>query len=511
MPIIKVNDCSKGYMPDVMPEELTLGAWSNVQNMRFRMGFAERYRGMANIFGTPGTTPYYITPYASNAKRFFVYAGLAKVYANDGTTQSDITPTTAPTGAIDDRWTGGAFNGVLILNNGKDAPWMWGGNVATPASALTGWTSTWRAQSIRPFKNFLVALNVTKGTTSYPHMVKWSNPAVPGAVPNSWDETVPANDAGEVDIAETPDVIVDALQFGDQLIIYKERSMYSMRFVGGNEIFAFQRLPGNEGMLARGCAVDTPIGHVVLTAGDVVVHQGQGVASLADGLIRRFIFSTMNSLQSQRSFVVANPQKSEVLICFPSADSEVCDTAAVYNWITKTWGVRTLQGVTYGATGQINANSTLLQWDADNDAWETDPSAWSENEYAANEARLIFARTTNISAFDVGNTDFGQPITSKLERTGITLDDSYTNKLIRAVYPRIDAATGAVVNVTLGAAMNASEPVVWGPTKPFTVGADHKVDYFMQGRYLAMRIEGTAFDPWRIRSLDLDLVPTGAY
>lgn len=511
MPIVKIPDCSLGVYPDMMPEEIKDGAWSDSLNMRYRVGFAERFRGMANVFGAPSETPYFITPYTTSTTRYWVTGCLSKVYAYDGAAQFDITPTVAPTGAIDDRYTGGMFNGVLILNNGKDVPWMWGGNTSSPAATLTAWDSTWRARALRPFKNFLVALGVTKGANVYPHMVKWSNLAVPGAVPASWDESNPANDAGEVDLAETSDVMVDALPMGDQLIIYKERSMYSMRFVGGQDIFAFQRLPGDTGMLARGCAVETPLGHVVLTSGDVVLHQGGAATSVADGTIRQFIFSNMNSVLASRCFLCVNPQKHEVLVCFPTVDSEACDTAAVWNWNSRVWGIRQLNNATYGATGQINANSTILQWDADSDAWDTDASTWNENEYAANEARLILARVGNISAFDVGTTDFGAEVQSKLERTGMSLGDAYSNKLIRAVYPRIDAAAGTVVNITLGGAMDARSTVTWGAPVSFTVGQQIKTDGFASGRFLAVRIEGTGFDPWRIRSLDVDVQPLGAY
>ena len=112
-----------------------------------------------------------------------------------------------------------------------------------------------------------IALNITKTATNYPHMVKWSDAAVPGAIPASWDETSVTGDAGELDIAETSDVIVDGLPLGDAFIIYKERSAYSMTFIGQPSVFRFQRLPNCDGMLARGCAAMTPLGHVVLTSG----------------------------------------------------------------------------------------------------------------------------------------------------------------------------------------------------------------------------------------------------
>lgn len=511
MAIVKIPNCGQGVNLDLMPEELPLGVWSACQNMRFRNGFAERFRGMANIFGAPTVTPYFIMPYGTATTRYWVHAGLTKVFVDDGTTRTEITPASAPTGAIDDRWTGGALNGVLVMNNGVDVPLYWAGNVANDLATLTGWDANERCKALRPFKNFLIALNITKTATNYPHMVKWSDAAVPGAIPASWDETSVTGDAGEQDIAETPDVIVDGLPLGDQFIVYKERSAYSMTFIGQPNVFRFQRLPGDVGMLARGCAAMTPLGHVVLTSGDVVLNNGQGVVSIADGAVREYIFGTINSIKANRSFVCVNPQKFEVLICFPTVESETCDKAAVWNWKDKTWGFRDLVNVTYGDAGQINADATILQWGADSDPWETDPSSWSENEYAPNEARLLFSRTTAITAFDIGTQDFGTDIQSSLERTAITLDDAYTNKLIRSVYPRIDAPTGTVVSVQVGGAMSPTEAPSYGAAVDFTVGTDNKIDAFAIGRFLALKLASSDLSPWRLRSVELDVVPTGAY
>jgi hypothetical protein len=117
---------------------------------------------------------------------------------------------------------------------------------------LTGWDATWRCKSLRPFKQYIVALDVTKAGTRYANMVKWSAAAVPGALPTSWDATDATKDAGEQDIAETTDVLIDQLQLGDINVLYKERSMYAMQYIGQPFVWRFYRLPGEVGMLARG-------------------------------------------------------------------------------------------------------------------------------------------------------------------------------------------------------------------------------------------------------------------
>ena len=127
-------------------------------------------KGEQQVFGATTVVPYFVIAYYTAGKRYWIHAGLGKVFADDGTTRTEITPATPPGGGIDDRWTGGVLNGVLVLNNGVNNPYFWGGTgVLAP---LTGWPASTTAKSIRPFKNVLVALNVTKSGTNY---ATWSS------------------------------------------------------------------------------------------------------------------------------------------------------------------------------------------------------------------------------------------------------------------------------------------------------------------------------------------------
>ena len=112
--------------------------------MRFANGFASRVRGTTQVFDAPAVTPYFISPYTTSTTRFWLHAGLAAVYVDDGTTRTDITGT-APTGAIDDRWTGGTLNGIFVMNNGVDLPKYWVGTIATNLVEMSGvgWDAGW--------------------------------------------------------------------------------------------------------------------------------------------------------------------------------------------------------------------------------------------------------------------------------------------------------------------------------------------------------------------------------
>jgi len=504
-----ISNCGIGLNTDLSPEELGSGVWSETENIRFNNGYAERFAGMSKVFNTPSVTPYWIAPFSISTKKYVVHAGLTAVYVDDGTTRTDITGT-APTGAIDNRWTGGTLNGVLVMNNGVDKPMYWDGNVSNNLTTLPGWDANELAKSIRPFGNFLVAVGITKTSTEYPHMVKWSSSAVPGAVPTVWDETDVTEDAGENDLAETQDLMVDCLPLGNVNIIYKERSMYGMTQSGAGEyIFRFQRLPGVYGLLAAGCVVDTPVGHVVMSAGDIVVHTGGQPQSIANGVIRRYVFGNINSTYYKRSFVISNPSKNEVWICFPYGNSSVCDKAVVWNWVDKSWAIRSLENATYGCVGQTLISDT---WDADTEAWDTDPSTWNENDYSPAEHRLLMSHSTPlISLVDTGSTDFGSIITATATRTGITLGDAMAIKTVRSIRPRIDGSTGASITIEVGASMYPDDSPEWSDPVTFTVGSSIKADSFATGRFLAVRFSNVDYSPWRMRSFDIEYTKTGNY
>ena len=496
-------------MPDVQGQELPPNAWTAAQNIRFSNGCAQTVGGHSAALSTPSVAPYAIFNYSTTAAKYWVQFGLALAHSDDGVTRTNITPTVAFTGSVDARWTGGSFNGVLVVNNGVDVPHYWGGTgiIAT----LPAWTSTWRCQSITPFKNWLVALDITKGANRYGSMVKWSKSADPGTLPTSWDEANPAFDAGEVDLAETPDLLVDALPLGDVLVIYKERSMYAMQPSGDSFIFRFQRLPGEFGMLTRGCGAITPVGHVVLTAGDVILHSGGEPKSILTSRARNWLFLQIDQTNWRRCFVVSNPNVSEVWICYPEAGQAACTKALTWNWESDTFGTRDLPSVTDAAFGTIIGGTET--WADDSEAWDADSTAWSQLSFSATKSTLMLSSTAPaIYAAEQGNGFNAAAIPVSLERKHIAIGgDTDAVKMVRGIRPRIEGPKGSVVNIEVGATMDAETEPVYSAAVPYTIGSTLQADTFAAGRFHSIRIGSNSLSPWRIKSMDWDYVVQGRY
>lgn len=416
------------------------------------------------------------------------------------------------TGDADDRVSLFVFNGVLILNHPVDGPYYWGGDTTIRLRRLPGWPVGQVAHAMRPFKNYLIALKPTISSVIYPHLILWSINAEAGAVPTTWT-ALSTNDAGDTpQSAETGGHIVDGLALGDSFIVYKDDSRFAMDFIGGNSVFRVYRLPGNDGLLSRGCVVATPKGHVFLTNGDVKIHTGGEAQSIADGVLRKFLFALMDTLYAPRSFLVTNQPQCEVWVCFPGYAQAAAGWVYAWNWNDNTWGIFNIGLFTCACSGQVPPGIGDGAWDVDTETWDVDPTRWVEDEYNPNEQRLIVATTTpKIGLADTGTQDFGVSFTSRLERTGMNTGDSDSMKTPRGVRLHVDSMPSIDLSVYVGNAKTAAAAPTYAAVATFTVGAsqDWANRIAPAGRYPAVKIETTEDRVWKLRSYEIDFAKGG--
>lgn len=507
--IVKIPDLgSVGIIKDQLPHELPVSAFSDGVNVRFKDRTAQRISGDLSIVTDPAVTPYGLWVYRTATKVYLVHAGTAKIYSDDGTTQANITGTDL-TGASTDKFTGGVFQGVLILNNGIDNPRYWGGTGNT--ADVTNWPASTTCKVIRPFKNYLFALDVTKSTTRYASMVKWSCAADPGTLPATWVTTDATKDAGETDLAETSDTLIDAVPLGDSLCIYKQFSAYLATYIGGQFVWQFRRIPGEFGMLAANCGAVTPVGNVVLSVGDVVLNNGQEIKSILTDRMRDWLRGAMDTTNYAASFVVANTTTNEAWICFPDVGQSVCTKALIWNWVTNTFSIRELANASAGAVGSFAATASEA-WSGDSDSWDSDTTTWAGSSVPASQTSIFMCTTAKeIRKMDQGTTFDGVDFTSRLERTGLDFGMPDSVKLVRSIYPRIDGTTGKTVYVQVGSAMDFESGYTWQTPVAYTIGSTFKADTFASGRLIGYRLYSTASFSWRVGSVDFDVVPQGMY
>lgn len=416
------------------------------------------------------------------------------------------------TGAIDDKWTGGAFNGVLILNNPVDGMYYWNGDTSTRLRRMTGWTAGMKADAILFFKNFILALGPTVSGTKQPQVLLWGSSAEAGAIPTSWTATA-TNDAGDTpQAAETGGHMVDGEVYGDTAFIYDQDSRFGVRYIGGNDVFQVYRVPDSEGLLARHCIANTPKGQVFLSNGDVRIHNGGPSESIAEGRVREWLSNAMDSTYAARSFLAVNPKKNEVWVCFPASGSTSCNRVLVWNWQSDAWGDFAITGLTCSATGLVSSDLNTGIIDSDTDVIDTDVSTIDENEYSPNQARLLLGFSTPmIGLAETGSTDFGVSIEFMLEKRGISFDDSDAIKVLASSRPQFKGLAGAEVSIYHGSSMTADGEPTYASAVTFTQGDNWANAFSRGGRYLAWKCVSTDYPLLSLRSIDFDVKGGGRF
>lgn len=511
-----------GLIQDERPFELAPAAWTDLRNMRFRNGAAERIAGYTAAYDPPQIAPYCLF-YVPGAQAFWLYAGLNKVYVTDGATHADVTRASGGdySATADLNWTGGVLNGIAVLNNGVDPPQYWAtASLATRLDVLANWPASTKCGALRTFGPFLVALDVTEVGTRYPQMVRWSHPADPGTVPISWDYADTALDAGRTVLAETKDACIDCATLRDVNIIYKEQTCYTMQYIGGTQIFRFPKLFDNVGAMSRRCAFEFFSGqHIVRTIDDVVVHDGQQARSLLTARMRRTLNNDTDPMKYRRTFLAANWPDDEILVCYVPVGNEFCSKALVWNFREDKISFRDLPNLAHIESGTVDVTPhDPTTWDAYVGKWDTSQRIWDLTNLDPTKRQLLSAAplATKLYVMPTGLTADGAGYNAFLERQELSLPDANGNpdrvtfKQIRAIRPYISGQRDQVVQVFVGAHEDINAPVQYKGPFAYVVGQTDWIDCTVYGRLAAVKFLSTAGFDWRLSGYDIDFVGRGA-
>jgi len=516
-PLTDPGQAGVGLNLDLSASELPPKAWTRGQNVRFNATGIQPTRA-DRLLASSGVAFHDAAPavdISTDTPLWCVGANVA-VYALNGATLTDITRVSGVyTGATTNRWYAANLHNLLFLTNGVDKPQVWNPTaVGTKLIDLPNWQSTVRCTVLRAFKNFLIALDVLKGSTRYNSMVKWSHPADPGLVPPSWDETDTTKDAGEYALSETKGAVIDLVPLRDVAILYKEDSVWSMQYIGGSYIFKFTKLFDTFGLPRPNCAVEfLPGQHICFTGDDLILHNGQSAISLADNRVRS-LFRSMSRTSLRFSFLTLHTAESEVWLCLALRTSvlNAVDTVLIYNWTSKTFSIRDLPVSCFAVTpGRLL--SPTETWTTISSTWDTEGRTWADLGKSETINRLLGVVSGGLYQMDSGNT---RTALTLCERVGIGIPvranqppDTTAMKFLKRVWPRVVGATGDVLSFTLGVQNFPDQGIVWKSPKSYTIGVTKKLDFTANGRLFGLRIESAGGGPWTLLGLDAEVEFSG--
>ena len=537
MPLLPIRNLgAAGVITDVDPFNLPFNAFTRAKNVRFSDGNVERspvfrtaydYTSSSTkvpsfVFGlsNPGTFDTVLIVNDDFSVEEFANGAVSSVHTD---TQS---ASPAPV-------TGTTLASVEYLNRPSRVP------IARTASAstfsnLANWDSTWRTSSLRSFGDFMLALGLTEGSTSYPNRVRFSDITLANQVPGSWDATDTTKSAGFNDLVQLRTPIVDGATLGSNFLIYSSDQVWNMEFVGGTFIFNFRKVFDDAGVINQNCILEVEGKHYVFDTDDIYVNDGITRQSICDNRVRDYIFNGIDMSLQEACFVMHVADLEEIYFCYHTGDDLAvyddvsgCNRAAVYNYRSDTWSFVDLPNVTSGSLANLDTVATYattsLTYDSTGGTYHAQESKFTRYPVMVSKkdtaAGITSPRLLGLDLVDSGSlnlpetTEVNKPV--YLERTGIDLDQEAqlplsSYKIIKRLYPQISTpSTDKFFDFTFGAAdLPPNVPLYEAPVN-FDSSTEYKVDTRISGRYLSYKVQTSEIKDFTLSGMDVEVVATG--
>ena len=304
-----------------------------------------------------------------------------------------------------------------------------------------------------------------------------------------WNATATTT-AGELRVG-TGSEIVAAVQTKQQVIVFTDRSVSAMQFIGPPFTFGLSEVSTNTSILGQNAAV--AVGDAVYWMGNDVFYRYDGNVTILPCPIEEFVFDNINSSQISKVASGGNTEFNEVWWFYPSADSLNNDRYVIFNYAESTWSYGSLDRTAWNAAGVSGL-----------------PIA------ASPDGNIYFHE----NGFSDGSTNPPSPINSFIESSGISIGSGDQFMSVRRIIPDVGFrnSTGTPqVTLTLnartypgsGTTQTESGTAVRTATTPVDKFTE-QIDVRLRGRAVSLKIESDEVNTqWRLGTTRIDLRPDG--
>jgi len=175
--------------------------------------------------------------------------------------------------------------------------------------------------------------NAIGSTTLDPLFVRWSDQE------SSIDWTpTSVNTAGGQRLS-SGSTIIGALQTRQEILIWTDKNIQSMRYSGAPFIFTFSEIAQGPSMISPNAAINADNKVFFMDRGSFYVYTGS--VSTLPCAVQDYIFSDINLGQSYKVFGTSNVDKNEIIWFYPSADSNEIDRYVIFNYLENLWSIGT--------------------------------------------------------------------------------------------------------------------------------------------------------------------------
>ena len=412
--------------------------------------------------------------------------GVAVKEANNFVGFGEASATAAGSGSNIRLWSQDNWGEDLAFNVYDGTPYYWDktlglGNRATTFASQTGAldapTITRRIMVSGADRHIVCfGCNPISETEQDLLMIRWSDQESPF----DWTPTA-TNTAGSQRISSGSEII-SAQKTRQEMLIWTDTSLHSMRFVGPPFTFGVSMLANNVSIIGPNAV--TTVGDKVFWMDRENFYVYTGRVQVIPCTLLRYVFDDINLEQNFKCFAASNKMFDEVFWFYPSADASEIDRYVKFNFTENTWDLGTLSRTAWVDFGIHN------------------------NPRASGQS----SDTNYTYVHESGDDDDGSAMTAFIESADFDLGDGEQFMFMDRLIPDIDITStdaDASVNYILKTRNYPGDSLTTNSTNAVK-SSTQQAFLRSRSRQAALRIESDTTDiTWTLGDLRLGLRPDG--
>ena len=417
-------------------------------------------------------------------------------------------------------WSLSNFGDVLVATIGNGKTFTWDSSIAARLSTRASTTTSGFQTTNNP-----TATRTTLISPTTRHLIHFGTETTIGNpttqddmfIRFSEDENINAyvpeatNTAGTQRIQDGTK-IVGALVAKENILVWTDNALYTMKFVGAPFTFGFEQVGTNCGLIGKNAAIE--IDGVAYWMGNNGFFSFDGTVNTLPCSVEDYVYDDVDTTKGQQVNAGINNLFTEVTWWYPSSGSEFNNRYVVYNY------------------GQNNAQLPMGNWYTGVNT-NSIRTTWIDSLVYPKPYATAF-NSSNTGTFPVvqGETGLGQSVlfehesgtdqvnpdgsvtalTSFIQSFSFSLqkDQAEVFLAMRRFFPNFKVLTGNN-QITLSIKDFPSQDDIETALSPFIINSSTlKVDTRARGRYANIKIENTGVgESWRFGTFQVDIQPDG--
>lgn len=346
-----------------------------------------------------------------------------------------------------------------------------------------------------------------KAIRTQPGVVRISDVAAPGSIPNNWNPYSAGVSTAEEFQLSTTGIVQDLVQLQGGLYVYTDMSIHALSKTGNTSIpYISSVVTNNYGALGLDCVTEFNGIHIVVGSDDIYQFSGHpaSVKSICIDKVQKYFYKNIDPDYLESTKIVINKANNEIWFCYIKGTAgNLYDEVLIWNFSNNTWTIRSQTPFSSITVGQTKSYNNGLSTNVN--PHTTRPILSDPNSIFASDFNGVYTKA---------NGDFYE---SYIERTDMAMAPEFDVESLSSVALWVDTDSTNTVNTRLRLrATDAPGKTIdipltegnTGPTNPsFVIGKDYKTDVRLTGRLLHLRYtdEGLINTDWKVIGMQYEI------